>query len=213
MKAYWGSGSIAPRILDLCIRWRWVVSFTPRPLYPQGRSACYPLDRRLGWPQSRSGRGGEENNSQPLPGLEPPIIQSVAQRYTTELSRHKTYKLYGNLWLESLITWTCLLKEKLFFSIAEVILKLLLKLRRQNPLRLIERVAVICSRDCCSGNSLYPLRTIILLQHWNRCRLNWFLNETPNIKLCKTMTPSNYSSSFTKLYIRNLAPRLTPPPP
>jgi hypothetical protein len=29
----------------------------------------------------------EENNSQPLPGLEPPIIQPVAQPYTTELYR------------------------------------------------------------------------------------------------------------------------------
>jgi hypothetical protein len=31
MKAYWGSGGTAPRILDLGIRWRRVVSFTPRP--------------------------------------------------------------------------------------------------------------------------------------------------------------------------------------
>jgi hypothetical protein len=38
-------------------------------------------------PQRRSGYGGEEKNSQPLPGLEPPIIQPVPQRYTTELSR------------------------------------------------------------------------------------------------------------------------------
>jgi hypothetical protein len=37
MKTYWGSGGIAPRILDLSTRWRWVVSFTPRPLYPRGR--------------------------------------------------------------------------------------------------------------------------------------------------------------------------------
>jgi hypothetical protein len=36
------------------------------------------LNRRLGGPQNRSGRGGEEKNSQPLPGLEPPIIQPVA---------------------------------------------------------------------------------------------------------------------------------------
>jgi hypothetical protein len=36
-------------------------------------------------PKNRSGRGDEEENSQPLPGLEPPIIQPVAQRYTTEL--------------------------------------------------------------------------------------------------------------------------------
>jgi hypothetical protein len=47
----------------------------------------YPLDTRLGGPQSRSGRGGEEKNSQSLPGLETPIIQPVAQYYTTELSR------------------------------------------------------------------------------------------------------------------------------
>jgi hypothetical protein len=39
---------------------------------PQGKSPCYPLDRRLGGPQSRSGYGGEEKNSQPLPSLEPP---------------------------------------------------------------------------------------------------------------------------------------------
>jgi hypothetical protein len=43
----------------------------------------YPLDG----PQSRSGRGGEDKNSQPLPGLEPLIIQPVAQLYTAELSR------------------------------------------------------------------------------------------------------------------------------
>jgi hypothetical protein len=45
------------------------------------------LDRRLGGPQSRSGHGGEEKNFHPLPGLEPPIIQPAAQRYTTEISR------------------------------------------------------------------------------------------------------------------------------
>jgi hypothetical protein len=45
------------------------------------------LDRRLGWPQSRSGRGGEKN-SQLQPGVEIQIIHLVAQRYTTELYRH-----------------------------------------------------------------------------------------------------------------------------
>jgi hypothetical protein len=52
-----GSGGIAPRILDLGTRWRWMVNFTARPLYPQAKSPRYPLDERLGGPQSRSGRG------------------------------------------------------------------------------------------------------------------------------------------------------------
>jgi hypothetical protein len=60
MKMYKRIGGIAPRILDLGTRWRRVVSFTPWPLCPQGKSPWYPLDRRLGGPQNRSGRGGEE---------------------------------------------------------------------------------------------------------------------------------------------------------
>jgi len=34
---------------------------------PPGKKNRYPLDRRLGGPQSLSGRGGEEKNSQPPP--------------------------------------------------------------------------------------------------------------------------------------------------
>jgi hypothetical protein len=45
---------------DLGISSRWVVSFTPRPLYPLGKSPRNPLNRRFGGPQSRSGRRGEE---------------------------------------------------------------------------------------------------------------------------------------------------------
>jgi hypothetical protein len=47
-----------------------VVSFTPQPLYPQGKNPWYPLDRRLGGPQSRSGCGGEEKDSQPPSEME-----------------------------------------------------------------------------------------------------------------------------------------------
>jgi len=32
-------------------------------LYTQGKSPWYPLDRRLGGPQTQSGSGGEEKNS------------------------------------------------------------------------------------------------------------------------------------------------------
>jgi hypothetical protein len=59
-------------ILDLGTSWRWVVSFTPRLLYPRGKSPRYPLDRRLGGPQSRSRRRGEENILNPT---EPSVVQ------------------------------------------------------------------------------------------------------------------------------------------
>jgi hypothetical protein len=71
MKAYWGVEVELHSFFDLGTGWRWVVSFTPRPLYLQGKRPWYPLDRRLGGPQSRSGRDGEEKNSQPPPGIEP----------------------------------------------------------------------------------------------------------------------------------------------
>jgi hypothetical protein len=48
-----------------------VVSFRSRPLYLQGKSPQYPLDRRLGGPQSQSGHGAEEKNSQSPSGIEP----------------------------------------------------------------------------------------------------------------------------------------------
>jgi hypothetical protein len=79
-----GRGGIAPHILDLGTRWSGQLN-APAAL-SQGKSPWYPLNRRLGGPQSLSGCR-EEKNSQPLVGLEPPIIQPVAQRYTTELSR------------------------------------------------------------------------------------------------------------------------------
>jgi hypothetical protein len=44
----------------------------------QGKGPWYQLDKRLGGSQSRSGHGGEEKNSQALPGLEPPIVLPVA---------------------------------------------------------------------------------------------------------------------------------------
>jgi hypothetical protein len=59
----------------------------PGRFIPSERAPWYQLDRRLGGPQSPSGRGGGEKNAQPLPELKPPIIQPVAQHYTTELSR------------------------------------------------------------------------------------------------------------------------------
>ena len=47
-KGEWGSGCIAPFIPILGFSWRWMASFTPRPLYLR----C-PADRRLGGTKSR----------------------------------------------------------------------------------------------------------------------------------------------------------------
>jgi len=70
-----GSGGIAPRILDLGTRWRWVVGFTHLPPYSRERAPGTHWIGGSRGTQSRSGRRGEEKNSQPLLGLEPPIIQ------------------------------------------------------------------------------------------------------------------------------------------
>jgi hypothetical protein len=81
---YWGMKVQLHSFFDLGIRWRWVVSFTPRPLRPQGKSPWCPLDTKLGGTLSRSGRGGKEKNSQPRRESNPRtlIVQPVAQRYT-----------------------------------------------------------------------------------------------------------------------------------
>jgi hypothetical protein len=60
---YWGNGGIAPYILNFGTRWKWVVSFTHRPLYSRDKNPPYPWDRRLGEPQRRFGPGGNEKNS------------------------------------------------------------------------------------------------------------------------------------------------------
>jgi hypothetical protein len=63
-----------------------VVSFTLQLLYPQGKSPRYPLDRRLGEPQSQS-KCGEQKNSKPQSEIKLLIIQPVLQFYTSELSQ------------------------------------------------------------------------------------------------------------------------------
>jgi hypothetical protein len=68
-------------ITVLGIRWRWIVSFTPLPLYPWRKSPRYPLYRRLVGLQSWSGRCGEEKNLAP-PRDRNRAVQPVTNRYT-----------------------------------------------------------------------------------------------------------------------------------
>jgi hypothetical protein len=77
MKMYWRSVGIAPRILDLGTRWRWVVSFTPRERAPGihwlggwvGSRAV--LDAVVKWKFSSPHR---ESNPRT------PIVQPIARR-------------------------------------------------------------------------------------------------------------------------------------
>jgi hypothetical protein len=59
-----GSRGIAPLILNLDTRWRWVFSFTPQPLTHWKEQQC-PLNRRLGGPHSLSGRFEQKSLSPP----------------------------------------------------------------------------------------------------------------------------------------------------
>jgi hypothetical protein len=66
-----GEWRYSSTILDLSTRWWWVVSFTPRSLYRLRILPRFRLDKRLGGPQSRSGRYREESNLAPCPESNP----------------------------------------------------------------------------------------------------------------------------------------------
>ena len=58
------------------LKWEWEVSTTPRPVYHRGKTR-YPLYRRLGRPQ---GRSGMVRKISPPPGFDPRTVQPVASR-------------------------------------------------------------------------------------------------------------------------------------
>jgi hypothetical protein len=82
MKTFQGSGGIAPHILDLGTRWRRVVSFTLRPLYPQVKSPRYPLG---GWVDPRGGLNTVVKRKIPSPRRDSnpdhPIVQPSQSVY------------------------------------------------------------------------------------------------------------------------------------
>ena len=77
--AHRGSRGIALLFLDHVTIWGWGVSVTPRPLFTR-----YPLYRRLGGPQ---GRSGQVRKISPPPGFDPRTVQPVASRYTNYVTR------------------------------------------------------------------------------------------------------------------------------
>jgi hypothetical protein len=68
LKGVWGSGCIYPHFLHLGTSWRWVVSFTPRPLYPRERA---PGTHWIGgWMDPQVGLNDVKRKFLTLPGLE-----------------------------------------------------------------------------------------------------------------------------------------------
>jgi hypothetical protein len=87
-----GEWRYSSTILDLGIRWRRVVSFTPRHLYSRRERA--PGTHWVGsWVGPRAGLDDVEKNLFPLPGIEPRSSRPQPITIPTELSR------FPRLWL------------------------------------------------------------------------------------------------------------------
>jgi hypothetical protein len=131
MKSCWGSWGIAPRI-DLGIRWKLVVSFTPRLFYTRGKSHWYPLDRRVLGP--REGLDTWWGEKFPAPagtrtpdqhhisrnirltfGTQPPrlklcdVVEVIASKYwDTKMNRKVLCIKYGNMTSADLCPRACI---------------------------------------------------------------------------------------------------------
>jgi hypothetical protein len=84
--AHRGSRSIALLLLDHGTRRGWGVSVTPGRSLSPGKTR-YPLHRKLGGPQ---GRSGQVRKISPLPGFDPRTVQPVDSRYTDYATRPST---------------------------------------------------------------------------------------------------------------------------
>jgi hypothetical protein len=68
-----------------------LVIFTPRPLYSLRKSPRYPLEGRLGGPQSRSGQGGQEKKSQ----SKLTVLYNLAFTFPDEMWKDRIFEQNG----------------------------------------------------------------------------------------------------------------------
>jgi hypothetical protein len=85
-----GERKCSSTVLDLRTRWRWVVSFMPRPLHSRGNEPQYPLDTRLGGLQGRSESWGVQKNSCSC-WNRTPAVKPLPLRYTALLCHISDY--------------------------------------------------------------------------------------------------------------------------
>jgi hypothetical protein len=94
MKTYWRSRGIVLRIFNLGIRWMWVVSFTPRPLYSPGKEPPVSIGYG-GWVDPRTGLDVVARRKIPAPARNrTSVVQPIAWSlywlsYCGSKNRHK----------------------------------------------------------------------------------------------------------------------------
>jgi hypothetical protein len=89
MKTYSGSEGIAPRILDLSTGWRWVVSFKPRSLCPQGKSHWIGS-----WMGPRAVLDAVAKRKIPSPRRHPQLYMKFNSNFTHFLKELSTQTIY-----------------------------------------------------------------------------------------------------------------------
>jgi hypothetical protein len=100
----WGSGCINPHLLDLGTSWRWVVSFTPRPLYPREK-APVPIGWEAAWAPKQVWKTWRRENSWHYrdSNSDLSVVQPVASRYTHyAIMVAPENKVFGKRWSTSL---------------------------------------------------------------------------------------------------------------
>jgi hypothetical protein len=102
-----GSGCIGPHFLNLGSSWRWVVSFTPLPLYPQGKNTRSSLNKRIAGLQSRCGRRGENSWPYRESNSDPSVVQPIVNRYPDYAipGSHRVYVRCYNLLTQLSPSW------------------------------------------------------------------------------------------------------------
>jgi hypothetical protein len=95
----WKSGCTDPRFIDLGTSWRWVVSLTPRPIYPREKSPRDSLDRNLGGPQSWSRRYGEVKTLGEYPNNPRKLLQKNVGNLWENVSPYKTTIPANSSWV------------------------------------------------------------------------------------------------------------------
>jgi hypothetical protein len=125
----WESGCVDPRILDLGISWRRVVSFTRRLLCRRRGAPDTLWITRLRGTQNRSGRHGEEKNLA-LPGLK---LQSLIQSSRS----HSLYRL------RSVIFYHLDALRKYVLAVSLLLVCLFVNAQRSNPHARIDTVITL----------------------------------------------------------------------